>query len=274
MTQDPAAAGRPAVYTWEPNSNSGKPLFVLNEKGAAGDAIGFDYHYVSLPDFEQHAPEFLAINPDGTVPALVHGGRVFTESTPMCEYIDAAFAGPSLVPSDAYSLYRMRSRCRRTDKAAEALSVIGWHLFLGPMVRSKPPEEMARLIARIPTKERQISWQTASQATFSEEQLANARARVGGYVKELEAELARSPWLAGDAFSLADILTFANFYALPGGYPEFATESFAPHVLDWLRRIYARPATAKTFGMARSIARRAFDIARGLGSPMAEVAHV
>ncbi|MGO9992472.1 MAG: glutathione S-transferase family protein [Steroidobacteraceae bacterium] len=268
MSTDSRGSGdRPAVYTWDPNSNSGKPLFVFNEKG-----VEFDYHYISLTDFEQHAPDYLTINPDGTVPALVHRGRVFTESTPMCEYIDASFAGPSLVPNDAGARYRMRNRCRRTDKAAEALSVIGWHLFLGPMVRSKSPEEMERLIARIPTKERRISWQTASQATFSEEQLATARARVGEYVKELEADLAKSPWLAGDQFSLADILTFANFYALPGGYPEFATTSFAPRVLDWLRRIYARPATAKTFGMARSIARRAFDIARGLGNPMAEPA--
>ena len=44
-------------------------------------------------------------------------------------------------------------------------------------------------------------------------------------------------------------------------------------VLDWLRRIYARPATAVTFGMARSLARRAFDIARGLGCPMQPVPH-
>jgi GST-like protein len=268
MTDNRDQNERPAVYTWDPNSNSGKPLFVFNEKG-----IEFDYHYISLTDFEQHAPEYLAINPDGTVPALVHRGRVFTESTPMSEYIDAEFDGPRLVSDDSYARYRMRNRCRRTDKAAEALSVIGWHLFLGPMVRSKSPAEMERLIARIPTKERRISWQTASQATFSEEQLANARARVGEYVKELEVDLALSPWLAGDRFSLADILTFANFYALPGTYPEFATETFAPRVLDWLRRIYARPATAKTFGMARSIARRAFGIAKGLGSPMAEVMH-
>ena len=268
MTATLGQGERPAVYTWDPNSNSGKPLFVFNEKG-----VGFDYQYINLTDFEQHAPEYVAINPDGTVPALIHRGRVFTESTPMCEYIDKAFDGPSLVPDDPQLRYRMRNRCRRTDKAAEALSVIGWHLFLGPMVRSKPPEEMQRLIARIPTKERRISWQTASQATFSEAQLANARARVGEYVKELETDLALGPWLAGPLFSLADILTFANFYALPGGYPEFANESYAPRVLDWLRRIYARPATAQTFGMARSIARRAFDIAKALGSPMSEATH-
>ncbi len=263
MTEPLGQGERPAVYTWEPHSNSGKPLFVLNEKG-----VEFDYRYISLPDFEQQAPEYVAINPDGTVPALVHRGRVLAESTPMCEYIDKAFEGPSLTPDDPQARYRMRNRCRRTDKAAESLSVIGWHLFLGPMVRSKPPQEMARLIARIPTNERRVSWETASKATFSESQLANARARVGDYVKELEADLSHGTWLVGDEFSLADVVTFANFYALPAGYPEFATETYAPHVLAWLRRIYSRPATAKTFGMARSIARRAFDVAKGLGCPM------
>ena len=51
------------VHTWEPNSNSGKPLFALAEKGVA-----FEYHYINLTDFEQHAPEYLKLNPAGTVP--------------------------------------------------------------------------------------------------------------------------------------------------------------------------------------------------------------
>jgi GST-like protein len=254
---------RPAVYTWDPNSNSGKPLFVLNEKN-----VPFDHVYVNLTDFEQHAPEFLAINPEGTVPALVHRGRVFAESTPLCEYIDKTFEGPSLTPDDPGARYRMRDRCRRTDRAAEALSVIGWHLHLGPMVRAKPAEEMARLIARIPTVERRIAWQTASQATFSDKQLADARARVGDYVKELNADLSQSGWLVGEQCTLADILTFANFYALPAGYPEFANDGFAPDVMAWLKRMYQRPATARTFALARSIGRRAYDIAAGLGCAM------
>jgi glutathione S-transferase/GST-like protein len=96
---------------------------------------------------------------------------------------------------------------------------------------------------------------------------------VGQYVRELEAELGRNDWLAGPTFSLADILTFANLYALPAGYPEFATERHAPRLLDWLRRIYARPATARTFALARSLGRRAFGVADLLGVPMPQAAH-
>ena len=249
------------VHTWEPNSNSGKPLFALAEKGVA-----FEYHYVNLTDFEQHSPEYLELNPAGTVPTLVHDGRRFTESTPMCEYIDAAFPGPHLVPSEPKQRYRMRWWCRQVDIHAAALSVLGWHTYLGPMVRQKPPEELERLIARIPTKERRLFWKTASQATFTEEQLANARTRVGAWVAVMDARLAGSPWLVGSEYTLADLVAFANFYALPMTVPEYANVERAPHYIDWLRRIYRRPATMATFERGRSLARRAFEVARRIGA--------
>ena len=39
------------VHTWEPNSNSGKPLFALAEKGVA-----FEHVYIDIVEFEQHLP--------------------------------------------------------------------------------------------------------------------------------------------------------------------------------------------------------------------------
>jgi len=253
---------RPAVYTWEPNSNSGKPLFVLNEKGVA-----FDYHYIDLIEFEQHSPDYLRLNPLGTVPAFIHGSKSLTESTPLCEYIDAAFPGPSLTFPDAAGRYEMRRWCRLADRAAESVSVIGWHLHLGPMVRAKPREEIERLVARIPTRERRISWLAAVDGGFSDDQLDQARQAIGAFVSRMDAVLAQRAWLAGDRFSLADIVTFTNFYALPMSSPEFASEEVAPHVLEWLRRIYARPATMRTFSLARGLARRAFEIRDMLGAP-------
>jgi len=258
---DPGASGlasKPAVYSWDPNSNSGKPMFVLTEKG-----VDFDFHYIDLLEFEQHAPDYVAINPAGTVPTLVHQGVVFTESTEMCEYIDAAFPGVSLVPDDVAQRYAMRLWCRKTDVAAESVSVLGWHNHLGPMVRSKSPEELERLIARIPTEERRISWRSASQQSFTPEQLDDAQAKIVAYVRELDGALRNSPWLVGEQFTLADILTFANFYSLPLSNPAAAQD--VPHFEDWLRRIYQRPATLRTFALARSLARRAFKVAEMLG---------
>lgn len=260
MATKGSSAEKPHVHSWDPNSNSGKPLFVLMEKG-----VDFDYHYVDLLEFEQHSPDYVAINPAGTVPTLIHRGRTFTESTEMCEYIDAAFPGESLVPPDADQRYAMRLWCHRTDVAAESLSVIGWHNSIGPMARAKSPEELERLIARIPTEERRISWRSASQQSFTEGQLADASAKIAAYLRQLDHALRETGWLVGDRISLADLLTFANFYSQPLSNPDACRTEDVPHFIDWLRRIYSRPATLRTFGLARSLARRGFDVARMLG---------
>jgi len=47
--------------------------------------------------------------------------------------------------------------------------------------------------------------------------------------------------------------------------PEYANREKAPHYIDWLTRIYARPATLKTFRSSRSLGLRALEIAAQLG---------
>ena len=245
------------LYTWDPNSNSGKPIFMLKEKGE-----NFDFHYIDLLKFEQHAPEYLKINPSGTVPTLVHDGRRLTESSILCEYIDRVFPGPSFTPADPAQRYRMRLWCRDVDtKYAPALSVLGWHAFMGPMVRKMDPDELKRLIDRIPLKERRIAWSTAIKSTFTEEQLRGARDRVAQWVQNMDACLKQSEWLAGPTYSIADIITFANAYALPVSQPQAANRDIAPHYWEWLRRIYARPAIKAAFELGRTpLAARALEM--------------
>ena len=59
-------------------------------------------------DYEQHlldygttmkAPEFLAINPMGKVPAIVHDGKVVTECAAICAYLADAFPTAGLQPT-------------------------------------------------------------------------------------------------------------------------------------------------------------------------------
>jgi glutathione S-transferase len=66
----------------------------LEEKG-----VKWTSRYIDLFKFDQLKPEYLAINPDGVVPTLVHDGAPVRESTIINEYIDAAFEGPPLVPT-------------------------------------------------------------------------------------------------------------------------------------------------------------------------------
>jgi len=102
------------LYHWEPNANSGKPMLALMEKGVA-----FNSHYLDLLKFDQHRPEYLAVNPQGTIPAMVHGDRVLTESTAIMEYVDEAFPGPKLMPGDPRDRWRGRLSLRRLERRAE-----------------------------------------------------------------------------------------------------------------------------------------------------------
>ena len=50
---------------------------------------------------EQHGAAYRALNPQGLVPALVHNGRVLTQSLAICEYLDEVFPETPLLPAQA-----------------------------------------------------------------------------------------------------------------------------------------------------------------------------
>ena len=252
------------VYHWEPNAHQGKPIITLHEKG-----VEFTSHYIDLLNFEQVSPAYLAVNPQGIVPVLVHDGVLITESAMMCEYIDARFPGPPLRPDDPFGRWRMRWWCRYMDDYfSPSLSMGGWKSFMGPMARRKDTAEIERFLRRIPVVEMQICWSTAIYDTFTEEQLAESRRRVAVGIQRLEQGLGESPYLAGADYSLADINAFATVYALPLSHPELCNEEATPNMLRWLRDIHARPSIEKTFRLSRMrFAERVREMRDRLGLP-------
>ena len=58
---------------------------------------GVPYKHVQVMP---HTPEVDAIHPFGKIPAMRHGDVTLCESRAICSYINRAFDGPSLVPSD------------------------------------------------------------------------------------------------------------------------------------------------------------------------------
>jgi GSH-dependent disulfide-bond oxidoreductase len=236
------------LYHWEPNANSGKPMLALAEKG-----VEYQSHYLDLLQFDQHKPEYLAINPDGTIPALVHDGKVLTESTPIMEYVDEAFEGPPLKPKSAQERWRMRWWMRFFDAYfAPSLSMIGWSVFVGPAVRQRDPKELEAAIQRIPLESRRIAWRKAMFNEFSAEELTESRRRVAFATQVLEQHLTEHTWIAGETFSLGDINAFNLGYALPFSQPDRCNDTQTPHIMEWLRKIYERPATQQTWAKGRT----------------------
>lgn len=62
----------------------------LAEKGVAHESI-------PMPP---HSPDVLAVHPFGKIPVLRHGSVAIGESRAIIDYVDGAFEGPELVPSD------------------------------------------------------------------------------------------------------------------------------------------------------------------------------
>jgi len=59
---------------------------------------------------EQHSDRYLEINPQGSVPTLLDGARVFRQSMAIIEYLDEAYPGNlALLPSTARERARVRA---------------------------------------------------------------------------------------------------------------------------------------------------------------------
>ncbi|MDB5592095.1 maleylacetoacetate isomerase [Enterovirga sp.] len=72
---------------------------------------GLDYrlHPVSLPKMEHRTADYLSVNPQGLVPALVVDGQAFTQSLAIIEYLDETHPEPPLLPADPAARARVRA---------------------------------------------------------------------------------------------------------------------------------------------------------------------
>jgi maleylpyruvate isomerase len=71
--------------------------------------LSFEYLSYNLRDKEQLAPAFLALNPQGLVPALEVDGAVLTQSLAICEYLDEMHPVPALLPSAPLDRAKVRA---------------------------------------------------------------------------------------------------------------------------------------------------------------------
>jgi glutathione S-transferase len=234
------------LYHAEPGANSLKCLIPLFEK-----RLAFESRYVDLHKFEQHEAWFVALNPDGQVPVLDHDGTIITQTTVINEYLEDAFpAAPALRPADPVGKARMRFWNKFVDEhVMNYVSMHGWHRFVGVLARGIETGEFEKLVERIPLHEQREKWKTA-RSGFNEADLANAKRKVAVALDKVEAQLAETPWLAGDMYTLADI----NFFSHCGMYvarmfPDLTDAAKHPRLEAWRVRIAERPAVEEALAM-------------------------
>lgn len=184
----------------------------------------FQSHLVNLEQDEHATPAYMAIHPDGVVPALVDDGRVFIESIDIIRHV----AG-DLSPEE--DLLQM------ADAAQADLKLLTFEYLF----RSKPaasPDKAAAFQANH-GNEALRQFRRDFAAGFEPDRLNAAALRTRACFDRLDARLADGrAFLGGEAFSLNDVAWMPNVHRFDlMGWPFELT----PNLQRWFRRVAARP---------------------------------
>jgi len=240
------------LYHSEPNTFFLKALLVLIEKH-----VSFTSHYFDPTRFEQFAPGFprnvesdLHLEREG--PVLVHDGAIISSSFFLLEYVAESLPGLDLMPGDAHEHYRAHATGQFLSlQLAPGVCALGCARYLTPALQAREQTPLKASIERIKPQERRAAWQAVIEG-YDERALAAARERLKGPVRRVEDALAASPWVAGRAYSIADIDAFAMLRNLPELAPQVVNRAATPRILEFLERVSARAAVREALGFART----------------------
>jgi glutathione S-transferase len=236
-----------------------KARLALAEKNLAWEGEVLD-----LQRGDQHRPDYAKLNPNHVVPTLVHDGRVVLESTLIIEYLDEAFPAPALMPADPYARAQARLWMKKIDDYLHAAcSTVTFAIAFRRGLLKKTPEELAARFAAMPDPAYRERQRLSVEHGVAAPHVPPALAAYDRYIGEMEQALAATPWLAGEAYSLADSAAtpYVNRAAMLG--LDRLWVGRRPRVEDWFARVRARPSYAGAITRWLTDAdRERFDIAR------------
>lgn len=216
-----------------------KVRMAIEEKG-----LEYEQRYVRLETGEAKSPEFLAVNPKGVVPVLVHDGKKVFESSIITEYLDDAFPNPPLMPQDPYLRARRRLWARAIDDELHVphIATISFIIAFNKAFRGQldTREKLDAYLDKIPIASHRATMAANFQTDGEAGRLRTSLIAYDVFLGEMEAALTDAPWLAGPDFSLADIDVIPYIWRLHNLQLDFMW-SQRLHVADWFQRVTDRP---------------------------------
>lgn len=197
---------------------------------------GIERRPIDLRADEQRGAAYRAINPRGTVPALVlddaggsdgdrggGGGTVLTESAAICRYLDALHPEPALFGDTPLAIALTEEWTRRIEAEGYAAAVYAFRNTRDAFADRGVPGA-GGAVPQIP--------ELAERATIL----------WAGFVATLDTRLASREWIATDRYGFADITALVTIdfaraagLAVPGGCSALAA---------WHERASARPSAS------------------------------
>lgn len=181
----------------------------LAEKNVTVPSVQLD-----IGALEHRSEPYRSLNPMQRLPALeLDDGTIIAESVAICRYFEVLHPSPPLFGTDAKDQARVEMWNRQVEfnlLASVAAVFRHTHPFMTPLEVPQVPE-----------------WGEAN------------RSKATAFLAHLDAELAKHPFVAGDAYSIADItaLTAVDFMKLP----KIAMPEGLDHVRRWHESVSARP---------------------------------
>ena len=237
MSDAPAERPAPTLHHDWDSLQSLKVRFCLAEKG-----LPFEGRIVAIKRFENLAPAYLALNPNGVVPTLEHGGNVIIESSIINEYLDEIGAGPKLMPEVPAERARVRMWCRYEDDVMHpAVRPPTFQLMIKQRFAAMSRGQMSALVESHPQPQRAEAYRNGATGPIDYDAVLRAVADFRRILARVDAALERHAWLAGAQFTLADVAGAVFFDRLTALRMSFLWASM-PRVADWGARLMARPA--------------------------------
>ena len=189
------------VFFHAPNTRSSGTRILLEELGAP-----HELRIVNMKAGEQRKPAFLAVNPMGKVPAILHRGELVTEQVAIFIYLADLFPKAGLAPA-------LDDRLRGP--------YLRWMAYYGS---SFEPAVVDRALKREPGPLNMVPY--------------------GDYdtmLRTVTDQLAKGPYLLGERMTAADVLwgTALRWTTMFKLVPEM------PVIMDYVKRMTGRPAVAK-----------------------------
>lgn len=156
---------------------------------------------------QQYSPEYLKLNPKGVVPTLIHDGRVITESTLICEYLDDVYPNPPLIPKDPFLRAKMRQWSKLVDEGLhEGISEISFSAMFRDRLKKSTPEERDVRFRNIGDPRRRDRFKSTYEHGVKSPFVLYAIAAYYKAFTLLESALSEGrPWIIDEAPTLADI---------------------------------------------------------------------